>query len=279
MTSEQRAATIEFGRALSMYGRLLTDETSHIRSQVKEMRVLALSLPNDRSAALFSRGAYAKLSDGLNEQRLEKLVALGGGAERFGDSLARVADLHSSTADEKIFSYTAHNFVLVASSLAEGLANVSVAAPAVNLITFMSTDAYRRRFIARTLAQTEPTVRSAAVRLEGEFDPSNPDSLVSVYSGTTMQLQDLLEASNDSFGHRNLSSEDRYLVARAYRVVARNRDHIRYVTARQRELASEIVSAYEILLASFSREQGELSDIDRCSDAVFRTDLAFKSLR
>jgi hypothetical protein len=276
MKPAQRAATIEFGRSLSMYGQLLADETSNIRSEVKEMRVLALSLPNEGSAQLFSERRYTKLGEGLNEPRLEELIALGGGTEKFGSSLARVADLNSSTVEEKIFSSTAHNFVLVAGSLAEGLANVSVAAPAVNLVTFMSTDTYRRRLIARTLAEAEPTVRNAATLLENEFDPNAPASLLSVYSNTTIRLQNILESTNES---ASLSPEDRHLVARAYRVVARNRDHIQYVTSRQRQLAREMAHAYDILLASFSRKEVDLSDIERCSNDVFQTDLAFKSLR
>jgi hypothetical protein len=276
---EQRAATIQFGRTMAMYGQLLADETSHIRSEVKEMRVLALSLPSDRSAKLFSEGRYRNLGEGLDERRLEKLIAAGGGAEKFGNSLARVADLNSSTAEEKIFSSTAHNFVLVASSLAEGLSNVSVAAPAVNMVTFVSTDNYRRRLIARTLAETEPTVRAAATRLEKEFDPESPASLLSVYARATIRLQNILESSNESTGRDSLSPEDRYLVARAYRVVGRNRDHIQYVTSRQRQLAKELAQAYDVLLASFNRKEVDLNDIDLCSNDVFQTDLAFKSLR
>lgn len=264
---------------MAMYGQLLADETSHIRSEVKEMRVLAMSLPNDESAELFSEGQYRNLGEGLNEQRLEKLIALGGGAEKFGSSLATVASLNSSTAEEKIFSTTAHNFVLVASSLAEGLSNVSVAAPAVNMVTFMSTDAYRRRLIARTLAEAEPTVRKASINMEHEFDPGSPSSLLSVYATATIRLQNILESSNESDGRKSLSPQERYLVARAYRVVARNRDHIQYVTSRQRQLAKAMAHAYDVLLGSFNREQVDLSDIDSCSNEVFQTDLAFKSLR
>lgn len=279
MSPEQRAATIEFGQSLSTYGHLLASETSHIRSEVKEMRVLALSLPNQQSAELFSQGGSLELGAGLNERRLEKLVAVGGGAQKFGKSLAKVADVNSSTAEEKIFSSTAHNFVLVAGSLAEGFANVTIAAPAVNMVTFISTDAYRRRLITLTLTETEPTVRTAAARLEHEFDPTDPKSLLSVYSNTTTQLQELLESTNDSIEGGKLSPEDRNLVAQAYRVVARNREHIQYVTSRQRQLAEDIVSAYDTLLASFNRRPADLDKIDQCSNVVFETDLAFKSLR
>lgn len=276
ITPEQRTATIEFGRSLSVYGQLLADETSYIRSQVKEMRVLAVSLPGDNSARLFSEEQYKKLGQGLNEPKLEKLVALGGGAEQFGNSLATVASLNSSTADEKIFASTAHNFVLVASSVAEGLANVSIAAPAVNLISFASTDAYRRRLITRTLAQAEPAVRRATLRLESEFDPDKEGSLFFVYAKTTIRLQELLESGIYS---ATLSPQDRNLVARAYRVASRNRDHIQYVTSRQRQLASEMASAYDALVASFGRTHADLEEIERCSNAVFQTDIAFKSLR
>jgi hypothetical protein len=262
-----------------IYGQLLADETSHIRSQVKEMRVLALSLPNERSAKLFAEGQYRDLGEGLNERKLERLIALGGGAGKFGDSMARVANLNSSTAEEKIFSSRAHNFVLVASSLVEGLSNVSVAAPVVNVVTFISTDTYRRRLITQTLTETEPTVHMAAIRIEKEFDPNSPASLLSTYESATARLQNILELSDESTQRDDLSAEDRYLIARAYRVVARNRDHIQYVTSRQRQLAKEVAHAYDVLLASFNNRDVDLGEIDRCSNAVFQTDLAFKSLR
>lgn len=279
MTPRQRSATIQFGRSLSMYGQLLAGETSYIRTQVKEMRVLAVSLPSESSAQRFSQADYATLGEGLNERRLEKLVKLGGSAQKFGGSMAKVADLSSTTAEEKIFSSTSHNFVLVAGSLAEGLTSVRVAAPAVNVVTFLSTDAYRRRLIARTLAETEPTMRNAVVCLEKEFDAKREDSLLAVYLHATDQLDGLLESANSSFTLTRLSPEDRYLVARSYRVVMRNRDHIRYVTSRQRQLAREIGRAYDALLASLNQQHTDLGEINRCSNAVLATDVAFKSLR
>lgn len=277
LTPKQRAATVEFGESLSLYGQLLTDETSYIRSEVKLMRVLKVSLPSERSADLFSKGYCARLGEGLNEPRLEKLVEFGGASQRFGNSLAKVADIHSSTAQEKLFSSAANNFVLAASSVAQGLADVSIAAPAVNLLTFVSTDAYRRRLIRGELERSEPAVRDAAARIEGEFDSDNPSSLLSFYSKATTQLGDLLESG--SSGPANLPAQDRNLVANAYRVVARNRDHIRYVTSQQRELAANIVTAYDALVAAFNEDDSRLENIGRCSEMVFRVDLAFKSLK
>jgi hypothetical protein len=279
LNPEQRAASIEFGKSLAIYGKLLAEETSHVRSEVKHMRVLALSMPSERSRQLFAQGGHTRLGEGLDEPRLEKLVALGGGADRFGSSLAQVADLNSTTADEKLFSTASHNLVLVASSLAEGLANVSVAAPAVNLVTFASTDAYRRRIITQSLRESEPTTRAAIDRVNAEFAPDHPGSLLVVYSGATEQLAGVLEAGDASYRTAELSAADRNLVATAYRVLSRNREHLRYVTSRQKELAVDAEAAYQAMLATFNGDNADFTAIDQFSDAVFQTSLAFQSLR
>jgi hypothetical protein len=270
---------MEFGRSLTVYGRLVAEEASHVRSEVKHMRVLAVSLPTQKSRELFEKGAYTQLGKGLKEPRLEKLVAFGGRAERFGDSLATVASLNSTTAQEKIFSTAAHNFVLVASSLAEGLSNISVAAPAVNLITFASTDAYRRRIITQTLQETEPAADAAVDKVKAEFAPDAPDSLLYVYSHAADHLAQLLEAGSDSFRDSKLGAADRNLVASAFRSLSRNREHIRYVTSQQRQLAVEAEAAYAALLASFNGGNESPQAINRFSEDVFQTELAFKSLR
>jgi hypothetical protein len=279
LNPDQRAATVQFGQSLAIYGHIVAEETSHVRSEVKLMRVLALSLPTEQSSELFAEGTYTQLGKGLKEPRLEKLVAFGGRAERFGDSLATVAKLHSTTAQEKLFSTVAHNFVLVASSLAEGLANVSVAAPAVNLITFASTDVYRRRIIMRTLQETEPAADAAINKVKAEFASDDPDSLLYVYSHATDHLAQLLEAGSNHFSDSNLSAADRNLVASAFRSLSRNREHIRYVTAQQQQLAVEAEAAYDALLASFNGGEKNPQAINRFSEDVFQTELAFKSLR
>lgn len=243
------------------------------------MRVLALSLPAQRSRELFRQGAYARLGSGLKEPRLEKLVAFGGRAERFGSALATVAKLNSTTAQEKLFSTTAHNFVLVASSLAEGLANVSVAAPAVNLVTFASTDAYRRRIITTTLQDADPAAHVAINSVKAEFAPDNPDSLLYVYSRVTDRLAQLLESEDQSFRESQLSAADRNLVASSYRSVSRNREHIRYVTSIQQRLGREAEVAYDALLASFNGGEANYEAINRFSEDVVQTELAYKSLR
>jgi hypothetical protein len=56
LNPEQRAASIEFEKSLAIYGKLLAKETSHVRSEVKHMSVLALSMPSERSRQLFARG-------------------------------------------------------------------------------------------------------------------------------------------------------------------------------------------------------------------------------
>lgn len=104
LTKSQRASAIEFGSSLSIYGQLLTEETSYVRSEVEQMHILAMSLPGKRSAQLFDNNAGFRFADGLDERRLERLTRIGGATERFGTALAKVADLNSSTTDEKIFS-------------------------------------------------------------------------------------------------------------------------------------------------------------------------------
>ena len=244
------------------------------------MRVVEMSLPNRQSSELFRQQRFRQLGEGLDEPRLEKLVVLGGAAGKFGDSLAKVADLHSSTAQEKLFFSASHNFVLAASAMAQGLSNVSIAAPAVNLLTFVSTDAYRRRLIVRSLNDAEPAVHEESIRLETEFDPGNPASFLFVYSQTTAQLDELLESAEMDVRSSDLSANDRYLIANAYRLVGRNRDHIQYVTSHQRQLVKEIVSAYDSLLAEYNRDEAQyLEAVDRCSNSVSKIDLAFDSLK
>ncbi len=112
LSTRQRADTIRFGKSLSQYGQLLTAETTFIRSQVKEMRVMAVSLPSLASLQSFNQGNYARLSDGLDEERCEHIVQIGARMQDFGDALARVADLSTSSVDEQLFQSTARNFVL-----------------------------------------------------------------------------------------------------------------------------------------------------------------------
>src|SRR5690242_15464661 len=42
---EQRSAIIAFGHSLDEHGQLVAEESTYIRSEVKAMRVLAMSLP------------------------------------------------------------------------------------------------------------------------------------------------------------------------------------------------------------------------------------------
>jgi hypothetical protein len=66
LTTGQRASAIEFGGALSTYGRLLAEETSYVRSEAEQMRVLAMSLPSAPSAQLFDNGGSSRLAEGLD---------------------------------------------------------------------------------------------------------------------------------------------------------------------------------------------------------------------
>jgi hypothetical protein len=60
LSAELTLATITFGRALDDHGQLLVEKNTSIRSEIKAMCVLAMSLPNSQSASLFSRQAYDK---------------------------------------------------------------------------------------------------------------------------------------------------------------------------------------------------------------------------
>jgi hypothetical protein len=279
LTKSQRASAIEFGSSLSIYGQLLTEETSYVRSEVEQMHILAMSLPGKRSAKLFDNSAGFRFADGLDERQLERLTRIGGATERFGTALAKVADLNSSTTDEKLFSTVANNFVQVAGSVAEAFSEVSIGAPAVNLVTFVLTDAYRRKIIARTLEDVEPAVTKESTWLGRVFSDKHPDSLLFIYSQETVQLSDLLESGRAHFESASLTLPEREIIATAYRVVARSLIHIHYVTSRQEELASQGVTAYEALVSAFRGDESRLSEVNRFSQSVFETNLAFKSLK
>jgi hypothetical protein len=279
LTTGQRASAIEFGGALSTYGRLLAEETSYVRSEAEQMRVLAMSLPSVRSAQLFDNGGSSRLAEGLDEPRLERLTRIGGAVEQFGTALAKVADVNSSTTDERIFSSVARNFVHVAGTIAEALSEAKVGAPAINLVTFVVTDAYRRVIITRTLEGVEPAVDRESVWLGTEFSADDPNSLLFIHSRITAQLADLLESGGVQFRSAGLAPREREIVATAYRVLDRNREHIFYVTSRQQELASQGAAAYHALLRAFRGDESRLSEVDHFSESVFETNVAFKSLK
>ena len=64
----------------------------------------------------------------------------------------------------------------------------------------------------------------------------------------------------------------------AYRIVARNRDHIRYVANRESELADKGALAYEALI-SFNGDESTLATVDSYLVAVSKVRLAFESLK
>src|SRR5579885_83734 len=148
--TRQRADAIRFGKSLSLYGQLLTAETTFVRAQVKEMRELSVSLPDPASLRLFNQGAYTRLGDGLDEERCEHVVQIGGAMDNFGDSLAKVADLITSSVDEHLFRSAANNFVLSVVHATQAAAGVSLGVSAVNLFTFALTDFYRKRTVTQT---------------------------------------------------------------------------------------------------------------------------------
>jgi hypothetical protein len=242
------------------------------------MRVLAMSLPNQQSATLFGEAAYENLDQGVPEAKIERLVQIGGRASKFGNSIAEVADLTSSTAAEKQLSAATRQLALTAGAISEAASGVSIGAPAVNFITFFSVEAYRRRYLRRELPDAEPAFRAAQRDVDAAFDPGKPDSLLSVFAAATDQLAATLESSQGPV-HSELSAGDREIVANSYRVVARNRDHLKYVTSYELELMDKAAVAYEAVLAALEGDESQIDTVESYSNSVSQVRLAFQSLR
>ena len=75
------------------------------------------------------------------------------------------------------------------------------------------------------------------------------------------------------------AASDRELVANGYRVVARNRDHIEYVTGHEVELMNKAGAAYSALISAFRGDETHLDAVQSYSTAVFVVRLAFQSLK
>jgi hypothetical protein len=86
-------------------------------------------------------------------------------------------------------------------------------------------------------------------------------------------------ASGTNFEASVHSAEDRNPIANAYRVVARNRDYIYYVSSHQIELGREMASAYAALIGALNRNADALDRVDERSNRVMRMDLTARSLR
>jgi hypothetical protein len=206
------------------------------------------------------------------------MVQIGGAAGQFGGSLAKVADLTSSTADEKIFSAATRELIQTAGAIGNAASGVSVGAPAVNLLTFIFTQHYRLRYLERALPDAAPGFHSAQREISTEFDPNNSDSLLYAFVAATDQLAQVLEGL-DGIADATASTQDRETIAKGYRTVARNRDHVTYVTGRQLELMNKAIAAYDALTAAFEGDSSQLDAVDVYSNAVLEVRLAFQSLK
>jgi hypothetical protein len=277
-SAAQRDATITFGRALQAHGELVANETTYIRSEIKTMRVLAMSLPSERSAALFNKRAYNNLGRGVSEPKIQRMVQIGGAAGKFGGSLARVADVTSSTADEKIFSAATRELFLTAGAIGSATSGVAIGSPAINLLTFLSMQYYRLKYLEKALPAAEPAFRAADKRVSAEFDPNGSGSLLYAFASATDQLEAMLEAS-DRPASATMSAQDREIVANSYRVVARNHDHVKYVSSREQELMSKGGAAYDAVTAAFQGDTTQLDAVETYSTSVLQVSLAFQSLR
>ena len=275
--TEQRSAVIAFGHSLDEHGQLVEEESTYIRSEVKAMRVLAMSLPNPQSASLFNDVRYENLDQGVPEPKIERLVQIGGRASNFGSSIAEVADITSSTAAETKLSAATRQLALTAGAISEAASGVAIGVPAVNFVTFVSLEAYRRRYLRRALPDSEPAFRAAQKDVDAAFDPGKPDSLLAVFSAATDQLAATLESPGAT--DTVLSAGDRELVANSYRVVARNRDHIKYVTSYELKLMDKAAVAYDAVIAELEGNHGQLDAVESYSNTVFQVRLAFRSLK
>jgi hypothetical protein len=276
---EERSAIITFGHSLDEHGQLVSQESTYIRSEVKAMRVLAMSLPNPQSASLFDKAAYENLDQGVPETKVQRLVEIGGGASNFGNSIAQVAEITSSTATEMKVSAAARQLALTAGAISEAASGVSIGAPAVNLVTFLSLEAYRRSYLRQALPEADPAFRAAQKDVDAAFDPGKLDSLLSVFASATDQLAAALEEPQGFSDSPVLSASDREIIANSYRVVARNRDHIKFVTSRELELMNKGAAAYEALIAALEGHNSQIDAVESYSTAVFQVRLAFQSLR
>jgi hypothetical protein len=274
----ERSAIITFGHTLDQHGQLIAQESTYIRSEVTAMRVLAMSLPNPQSATLFGDAAYETLAQGVAEPKIERLVQIGGRASKFGNSIAEVADITSSTAAEQKLSAATRQLALTAGAISEAASGVAIGAPAVNFVTFFSLEVYRRRYLRRELPDAEPTFRAAQKDVDAAFDPGNPDSLLSVFSAATDQLAATLQISPGPVDTA-LSASDREVIANSYRMVAHNRDHLKYVTRYELPLMDQADAAYETIIAALEGHEAQIEAVDSYSDSVSQVQLAFQSLR
>ena len=272
----ERSTIITFGHTLDQHGQLIAQESTYIRSEVTAMRVLAMSLANPQSATLFGDAAYETLAQGVAEPKIERLVQIGGRASKFGNSIAEVADITSSTAAEQKLSAATRQLALTAGAISEAASGVAIGAPAVNFVTFFSLEVYRRRYLRRELPDAEPTFRAAQKDVDAAFDPGNPDSLLSVFSAATDQLAATLQISPVD---TTLSPSDREVIANSYRMVAHNRDHLKYVTRYELPLMDQADAAYETIIAALEGHETQIEAVDSYSDSVSQVQLAFQSLR
>jgi hypothetical protein len=237
-----------------------------------------MSLPNAHSATLFGDTAYENLAQGVAEPRIERLVQIGGRASKFGNSIADVADITSSTAAEQKLSAATRQLALTAGAISEAAGGVAIGAASVNFVSFLSLEAYRRMYLRRELPAAEPAFRAAQKDVDAAFDPGKPGSLLSVYSAATDQLAATLEISPGP-ADTMLSPSDREVVANSYLMVERNRDHLKYVTSYQSQLMDQAAAAYEAVIASLEGRETQIEAVESYSDSVSQVQLAFQSVR
>jgi hypothetical protein len=271
----ERSAIITFGHTLDQHGQLIAQESTYIRSEVTAMPGLVMSLPNPQLATLFEAAAYENLAQGVSEPKIERLVQIGGRASKFGNSIAAVADITSSTAAEQTLSAATRQLALTAGAISEAASGVAIGAPAVNFVSFFSVEVYRRRYVRRELPDAEPAFRAAQKDVDAAFDPEKPDSLLSVFSAATDQLAVTLEISPGP-ADAVLSASDREIIANTYRMVTHNRDHLKYVTRYELPLMDQAAAAYETIIAALEGHEAQIEAVESYSDSVSKVQLAFQ---
>ena len=158
------------------------------------MAVISEQTTLPQSAGVFNHAAYENLDQGLPEAKIERLVQIGGRASKFGSSIAEVADITSSTAAEKKLSAATRQLALTAGAISEAASGVAIGVPAVNFVTFVSLEAYRKRYLRRALPDAEPAFRAAQKDVDAAFDPAKPYSLLAVFSAAADQLAATLKS-------------------------------------------------------------------------------------
>ena len=156
MSTEQRDATMRFGRATSLYATLYTQSVLRVSNQVNQMRVadesIALASSSDRPDAGIFQAENAK--------QLTDVLRLAAALQDYGDALNAIAGARSADLEYGYLSRTWRG-LWVAS---KAFASVPTPGSTLNIVTLPAEERFRRKTIERMLAAEAPDV-SQGVRI------------------------------------------------------------------------------------------------------------------